>query len=281
MVSSSSSSNVDRLTNAVKSSSTTCTSSCSSYACSSTCSCTARSYEPAIMFHPIAISTPANIIDCNTSIKQDMSGYVNHLSIDRSIDILNSTTYNQQHSLDTILDESMNVLPAGVASDHLLLSLGSTITEKSTTKKRNKTLQDLKISDYLHVTNGDQFNDEIKLLANGRYIESSIYTAKKEKFASTNDYRKKQEDVAAAVFEQESFTGVRGKQIRDNIDYELQMIKKQKTMEYKPVYDPSSFKIPDEHQQNIEEWLNNDFRMRIDGRITRSRYNAYKSTNQI
>ncbi|CAF1048637.1 unnamed protein product [Rotaria sordida] len=319
--------------------------------------------EPAIMFHPIAISTPANIIDCNTSIKQDMSGYVNHLSIDRSIDILNSTTYNQQHSLDTILDESMNVLPAGVASDHLLLSLGSTITEKSTTKKRNKTLQgeslikenderlnrsnfflknittsmtymdvftsiatmyplvqlqtiensskiqylcvadtskssneklvsihlcfakkvnfkhkflnylfqDLKISDYLHVTNGDQFNDEIKLLANGRYIESSIYTAKKEKFASTNDYRKKQEDVAAAVFEQESFTGVRGKQIRDNIDYELQMIKKQKTMEYKPVYDPSSFKIPDEHQQNIEEWLNNDFRMRIDGRITRSR----------
>ncbi|CAF4653768.1 unnamed protein product [Rotaria sp. Silwood1] len=374
MVSSSSSSNVDRLTDVAKSSSTTCTSSCSSYACSSTCSCTARSCsskstfvsdELPIMFHPIAISTPAPIIDCNTSIKQDMSGDVNHLSIDHSINILNSTTNNQQHSPDTIPNESMNVLPAGVASDHLLLSLESTITEKSTTKKRNKTLQgeglikenderlnrtnfflknittsmtyvdvftsiatmyplvqlqtiensskiqylcvantskspneklvsihlcfakkvnfkhkflnylfqDLKISDYLHGTNGDQFNNEIKLLANGRYIESSIYTAKKEKFASADDYRKKQEDVAAAAFEQESFTGglviylriyslkdvfflavaivknnlkfeylVRGKQIRDNIEYELQMIKKQKTMEYKPVYDPSSFK---------------------------------------
>ena len=70
-----------------------------------------------------------------------MSEYVNHLSIDHSIDVLNSTTYNQEHSPDTIPDESMNVLPAGVASDHLLLSLRSTITEKSTTKKRNKTLQ--------------------------------------------------------------------------------------------------------------------------------------------
>ena len=56
------------------------------------------------------------------------------------------------------------------------------------------------------MTNGDQFNDEIKLLANGRYIESTIYTAKKDKFASTDDYRKKQDDVAGACFEQESFT---------------------------------------------------------------------------
>ncbi|CAF1097380.1 unnamed protein product [Rotaria sordida] len=81
------------------------------------------------MFHPIAISTPAHIIDCNTSINQDMSGYVNHLSIDHSINILYSTTNNQQRSPDTIPDESMNVLPGEVASDHLLLSLGSTITE--------------------------------------------------------------------------------------------------------------------------------------------------------
>jgi len=123
------------------------------------------------------------------------------------------------------------------------------------------------------VTNGDQFNDEIKLLANGRYIESTIYTAKKDKFTSTDDYRKKQDDVAGACFEQESFTNglmiylricslenvfflavaivrnnlkfeylVRGRQIRENIDYELEMAKKQKTMEYKPIYDPSSFK---------------------------------------
>ena len=31
------------------------------------------------------------------------------------------------------------------------------------------------------------------------------------------------------------------------------------------------YRIPDEHRPDIEEWLNNDFRMRIDGRITRSR----------
>jgi hypothetical protein len=123
------------------------------------------------------------------------------------------------------------------------------------------------------VTDGDQFNDEIKLLSNERYIESRIYTAKKDKFASTDDYRKKQDDVARACFEQESFTSglliylriyssenifvlavaivrnnlkfeylVRGRQIRENIDYELELAKKQKTMEYKPIYDPSSFK---------------------------------------
>ena len=54
------------------------------------------------------------------------------------------------------------------------------------------------------LTNGDQFNEEIKLLANRKYIESAIYTLEKEKFAS-DDYQKKQEDVATAAFEQESF----------------------------------------------------------------------------
>ncbi|CAF1689635.1 unnamed protein product, partial [Adineta ricciae] len=58
--------------------------------------------------------------------------------------------------------------------------------------------------EYLYVTNGDRFNEEMKLLANGKYIESSIYTCKKENFAS-DDYRKKQEDVATVAFEQESF----------------------------------------------------------------------------
>jgi len=93
------------------------------------------------MFHPMAISTPADLIDYHISIKQEMSGYVNDLSIDHSINILSSTTNNQQHSPDTIPDESMNVLPAVVASDHLLLLLESSIKEKSTTKKRNRTLQ--------------------------------------------------------------------------------------------------------------------------------------------
>jgi hypothetical protein len=89
----------------------------------------------------MAISTPAHLIDYNTSIKHGMSGYANDLSIDHSIHILSSPTNNQQHSPNTIPDESMNVLPALVASDDLLLLLESSIKEKSTTKKRNKTLQ--------------------------------------------------------------------------------------------------------------------------------------------
>jgi hypothetical protein len=35
---------------------------------------------------------------------------------------------------------------------------------------------------------------------------------------------------------------VRGQQIRDNIDYGLELAKKQKGLEYTPIYDPSSFK---------------------------------------
>jgi hypothetical protein len=63
----------------------------------------------------------------------------------------------------------------------------------------------LKISDYLHVTIGDQFNEQIKLASNGKYLESSVYTIKKEKFAANDDYRKRQDDVAGAAFEQNSF----------------------------------------------------------------------------
>ncbi|CAF4881343.1 unnamed protein product [Rotaria socialis] len=43
--------------------------------------------------------------------------------------------------------------------------------------------------------------------------------------------------------------------MRGNIEYELQQIEKQKEIEYKPVYDSTSFKIPEEHRNKIKEWL--------------------------
>ncbi|CAF4182638.1 unnamed protein product, partial [Adineta steineri] len=158
----------------------------------------------------------------------------------------------------------------------------------------NHLFPDLKKSDYLSLLNGDPFNAEIKLLSKGKYIESSIYSAKKEssiyspkkeKFASNKDYHVKQEEVADAAFRQESFASavaivknnlkfeylVRGKPIRDNIEYELQMKKKQKTMEYKPFYDSTTFNIPEEHAAIIDDWLTNDFRKRINNEIARSR----------
>ncbi|CAF4293513.1 unnamed protein product, partial [Rotaria magnacalcarata] len=43
-----------------------------------------------------------------------------------------------------------------------------------------------------------------------------------------------------------------GNQMRGNIEYELQQIEKQKEIEYKPVYDSTSFKIPEEHRDKNE-----------------------------
>ncbi len=63
---------------------------------------------------------------------------------------------------------------------------------------------DLKTTDYLHVVNADQFNSEIKALAKGSYIESSTYTAKKEKFGLLDVYRQHQNDVATAAFNENS-----------------------------------------------------------------------------
>jgi hypothetical protein len=55
----------------------------------------------------------------------------------------------------------------------------------------------------------DQFNAEIKSLANGKYIESSSYTLKKGKYPLTDIYRQNQGEVASSVFMQESlFSGL-------------------------------------------------------------------------
>ena len=64
------------------------------------------------------------------------------------------------------------------------------------------------------MTNGDEFNAQIKLSAKERYLESSIYTPKKGnstfkkgKNALTDGYRHRQNDIASAVFQQESLPG--------------------------------------------------------------------------
>ncbi|CAF1284140.1 unnamed protein product [Adineta ricciae] len=359
--SSMSSLNDNQLTDAQKSSFDVPMSPCSSCNSSCACSCSTSSSssksvfvsdDSVIIFHPIAVSTQAILNNnSNLSATQDMQESVSLASIDFVANVLSSRENNQLNVSPEALNESIDVLPNGVVSNDLLLTLQSTLTDNSTNTKRKKAFQNkshikddndrlnrvhfflkniktnmtyldaftsiatmfplIQIAptndltkirylcvagsirvvlnyvgsgEYLYVTNGDRFNEEMKLLANGKYIESSIYTCKKENFAS-DDYRKKQEDVATAAFEQESFNSavdivkknlkfeylVRGKQIRENIDYELRTAKKRQAMEYAPPHDVSSFIIPDEHRQQIQEWLDNDFQKRIENKITRSR----------
>jgi hypothetical protein len=89
------------------------------------------------------MSTPVHSIKYNSLSRQAMAENVNHLSTNRFINVLGSTTNNQQHLLDIDmpLDESIDILPGGIASNHLLSILETTLREKSNTKKQNKTLQ--------------------------------------------------------------------------------------------------------------------------------------------
>jgi hypothetical protein len=93
---------------------------------------------------------------------------------------------NQQHLLNMTPDESIDILPAGIASNPLLSTLETTLREKSNIKKQNKAKEDndrlnrsiffLKNITTSMTYNGDQFNAEIKLSVEGRYVESSMYT---------------------------------------------------------------------------------------------------------
>lgn len=112
------------------------------------------------------------------------------------------------------------------------------------------------------------------------YIESSVcistkksYTFGKKRNLPTDDYRSKQTDIASAVFQQESLPNgliiylsksssenfsfwavailkeslpfeylISGNQMRNNIEYELQSAKKQRAIDYNPLYDRMSFK---------------------------------------
>ncbi|CAF2073373.1 unnamed protein product, partial [Rotaria magnacalcarata] len=113
----------------------------------------------------------------------------------------------------------------------------------------------------------------------------SVCSSKKQKSSFKDYYREKQQEAASTALKQASLANAVavikdtfpfeyltfGNQMRGNIEYELQQIEKQKEIEYKPVYDSASFKIPEEHQDKIKEWLEYDFRMLIEGNITRSR----------
>ncbi|CAF1517365.1 unnamed protein product [Adineta steineri] len=140
----------------------------------------------------------------------------------------------------------------------------------------------------MYITNGDQYNIEIKQLANEKYIESCLYTiktVKKEKFALKDKYLEKRNDVARNALKAETVQEganimkndfpweyiVHGDKMRGNVEYELRETKKQQLIDYKPIYDPITFKIPDEHREQIQEWIDNNFRKRINGEISRSR----------
>ena len=104
-------------------------------------------------FHPLAISTPAQagivfhqtalsaVVEENTSRIKAISENVNHGCTNGHFDVLNSTTNNQQNLIDIAPDISINVLTAGVTSNDLVSVLATSIKEKSTDKKGNKTLQ--------------------------------------------------------------------------------------------------------------------------------------------
>ena len=135
---------------------------------------------------------------------------------------------------------------------------------------------DLKVSDYLLTANEEDFNAEIKTKSLGKCVETSIYAQTKgkgEKRKRPNDeYRQKQNDIAEAVFKQDSLPKgynfivlyyfnenyflaisiiksnipfdylISGDQMRNNVEYELQMARRQNEVDFVPLYDPVSFK---------------------------------------
>ncbi|CAF2136736.1 unnamed protein product [Rotaria magnacalcarata] len=179
------------------------------------------------------------------------------------------------------------VADTSISPNEQLVSIQLSFENKVNFKHKflNNLFPDLKLSDYLLIANGDLFNEEIKSLSQERYIESSVRSSKKQKSSFKDYYREKQQDTASTALKQPSLANAVavikdtfpfeyltfGNQMRGNIEYELQQIEKQKEIEYKPVYDSTSFKIPEEHRNKIKEWLEYDFRMRIEGNITRSR----------
>lgn len=66
----------------------------------------------------------------------------------------------------------------------------------------------LTVPDYLLAANEDDFNAEIKSKSLGKCVETSVYAPKKEKGEKrkrvNDEYRQKQNDIAHAVFQQES-----------------------------------------------------------------------------
>ncbi|CAF3367402.1 unnamed protein product [Rotaria socialis] len=223
--------------------------------------------KEALVLQPVATSTPINLIEFNSSLKGAVVEDENHLITNNVIEVMDSNMNNQADIL---------------ISNDVDSKLETTIKEKPYMQKPNQTVENLKLSYYLLIANGDLFNEEIKSLSQERYIESSVRSSKKQKSSCKDCYREKQKEAASAALKQASLANAVavikdtfpfeyltfGNQMRCNIEYELQQIEKQKEIEYKPVYDSTSFKIPEEHRDKINEWLKYDFCMRIEGNIT-------------
>ena len=123
------------------------------------------------------------------------------------------------------------------------------------------------------MTNAHEFNAEIKSLAKDRYIENSTYMCKKGKITSHDGDCEKKDNAAVDAYAKDSvFAGsiiflrktslenfsilagralkrhlpfhylVSGHLMRNNIEYELDLAKKQEEMDYKPMYDLTSFR---------------------------------------
>ncbi|CAF1479038.1 unnamed protein product [Rotaria sordida] len=196
------------------------TSSCPYGNCSSACSCTRCpcsfrsslvSEGSALIFHPVATSTPAYSVEYNTLSKQEIAENVNHLSTNHSINVRCSTINNQQHLLNMTPGESMDVLSGRIALNNLA-TLETAVREKSNVEKKNKTPQGE--SSVTNKEDNDRFNR-----TNFSFLAAAILRE-------------------SLPYEYLTF----GKQMRGNIEYELQQAKKQKRMEYKPIYDPTTFK---------------------------------------
>ncbi|CAF1323609.1 unnamed protein product [Rotaria sp. Silwood1] len=380
LVSSDSTSNVVCSMDIAKSSSAT--SSCPYGNCSSACSCTRCPCSfrsslvsgSALIFHPVATSTPAYSVEFNTLRKQEIAENVNHLSTNHSTNVRRSTINNQQHLLNMTPGESMDVLSGRIASNNLA-TLKTTVREESNVEKEKKTPQGessvtnkedndrfnranfflknittsmsyidvfmsigtqypfvqltttenlskiqylciadtstssneklisihlcfqnkvnfkhkflnhlfpgLKRSDYLLATNGDQFNAEIKLLANGKYIESSVYIPKKQKTVLTDAQRKKQVDVACAVFKQESVPSAAAI-LRESLPYEYLTFVRNRMLSSTTTNDPSSYSYNNtKHLKSVHTTSVNDLQMCSEAVTTPIGFNKNKFSTSV
>lgn len=92
------------------------------------------------MLQPIATSTPAHTAQYHSSLKQQMADNENHVHTNRLTE-LNNSKVNNEANFNMKPEEPVNVLPVGVASNHVLSVLEETIPEKSTIPKHSITSQ--------------------------------------------------------------------------------------------------------------------------------------------
>ncbi|CAF1547196.1 unnamed protein product, partial [Rotaria magnacalcarata] len=257
-----------------------------------------------LILQPVATSTPINLIEFNSSLKGDIVEDENHLIVNGVIEVVDSNMNNQA---DILISNDVGSKLETTIKEKLYMQKSNQTVEsenslKENTERLNRSnfyLKNITTSmNYMQVfisivtkfpliqLNATDKSPRIKYFCVAeRYIESSVRSSKKQKSSFKDYYREKQQEAASTALKQASLANAVavikdtfpfeyltfGNQMRGNIEYELQQIEKQKAIEYKPVYDSTSFKIPEEYQDKIKEWLEYDFRMRIEGNITRSR----------